>query len=878
MKKFSKLFTILGGMLLFIILGYVCEPILMPEKKEQLVIKDTKTEEKAPEQTDIVVKDDTPEPVIDDTKDSSGAFEIAEDDSSESVLDTWGNDGPSEAAIAEQNQDINNYEPDDTELIVVKKVEEDAEVPLDPKQQYVSPLLTGTRKVHIKSGTKKIARSLASEDNKPFRTEEFPPEAWVRPAEIRKTLTERCISRLGKLSTDEIWTLMQNDSARHDVSILQMIRLVGEDTIKSIAKKHAGRLTIATMCSDSRWLNGFLYSGPTENMDAALINLAYIFTKYAEYVEDPMAQKIATAGALEFARSGYSAADLLDRFSYFFNSYNEKKLNVLFENLQFWDMRLVLGAKQPEKWGSVKNLTWLRDNVCLPEQMYTGACSQVPYRLRNYAGDSIHGAEYLRCFLPYFDNVLAHAHREIGGVCGALSHYGTYAAIAAGIPAITMGEPGHCAYTVRVQGEWIRCNSIYPQRSLHLSFWKEPAWDYLDLMQTIYTDRHTTMASDQMLALADLLIEQRKQLAAFYCFENALVAQPGNFPAIIRYNAFLKDRGSDKLPKLLELHDLVIDGICATHHNAGSRLLSKYIYPVLLPQIPDKRERTKLFAAFFKQCKTMGSNPWDVAPLLNEQIKSFETPKEQIAFMKESLRDLIATKDYSATAMAWGLEFLSTIPDSEENAVLKEDFTEAIIKALSLARTSKNDKDSTWKALGSALFTAAENKERAVFSAIGKLAYRKCKRDFPKNKFKFKAFRGSLISETALIYSDFVLSSTDQCCLHWAALQKEGGAIKGKSSVTVEMEKSGIINGIVVITSQPLDASREMIFEISNDGQNWQQIGTASIEGNIISCDTSKYNAQARCVRMRRGDTMIASDMTTGIPVSAFYVYGKIPK
>jgi hypothetical protein len=47
-----------------------------------------------------------------------------------------------------------------------------------------------------------------------------------------------------------------------------------------------------------------------------------------------------------------------------------------------------------------------------------------------------------------------------GGVCGALSHVGAHAAAAHGIPAYTVGQPGHCAYAFRPErGKWLGGNA-----------------------------------------------------------------------------------------------------------------------------------------------------------------------------------------------------------------------------------------------------------------------------------------------------------------------------------------------------------------------------------------------------------------------------------
>ena len=83
----------------------------------------------------------------------------------------------------------------------------------------------------------------------------------------------------------------------------------------------------------------------------------------------------------------------------------------------------------------------------LTAKEYVGACWQAPYKLNNLFGDSIHGSAY---YAPFGHLIHAERVRNVGGVCGSLSRYGANAARANGIPALTMGEPGHSAYAVRV--------------------------------------------------------------------------------------------------------------------------------------------------------------------------------------------------------------------------------------------------------------------------------------------------------------------------------------------------------------------------------------------------------------------------------------------
>lgn len=94
------------------------------------------------------------------------------------------------------------------------------------------------------------------------------------------------------------------------------------------------------------------------------------------------------------------------------------------------------------------------EEVSLPAQGYTGACWYSPYLLNTPFGDSIHGPLYYAPFEGGWSSPAAMV-RKVGGVCGSLSNLGASAALANGVPAVTMGEPGHCAYAVLGgEGKW----------------------------------------------------------------------------------------------------------------------------------------------------------------------------------------------------------------------------------------------------------------------------------------------------------------------------------------------------------------------------------------------------------------------------------------
>lgn len=96
-----------------------------------------------------------------------------------------------------------------------------------------------------------------------------------------------------------------------------------------------------------------------------------------------------------------------------------------------------------------KSYEWSNEHVNLPWRRYTAACWAAPYTGHNFFGDTIQGPLF---YVPWRDlNTTAENTQIIGGVCGGLSYFGTMAAQAHGIPAYPVGQPGHCAYAVRVK-------------------------------------------------------------------------------------------------------------------------------------------------------------------------------------------------------------------------------------------------------------------------------------------------------------------------------------------------------------------------------------------------------------------------------------------
>ena len=751
-------------------------------------------------------------------------------------------------------------------------------VPIDPKQNVVPEARVNAEFSSALAEMRRTAEMLEKQEKENYKNDEFKAEDWANPEKIYYDLADRVLKKLGKLDDSSIIRFLQSPANRLDLARITLIRKAGSQAIRSVAIRPKGKALLADLGGDLNWLSNMLYSGPTKNIDKGL---CYLETLYgiagAEEMEVPATRRIATTAALEFAREGWSENDLVSRFKYYNESWKEGKLNAHFDKLQYWETRFVTGCKQPSdgagQWGSRRNLTWHRDNVRLPMEQYLGAEGQLDYRLRNVAGDSVFSSAYLAPIWKYVNFTTGWAYREIGGVCGALSHYATFSALAAGLPASTMGEPGHCAYAMRIGNEWRAGNSIYWKKGLHKTFWGEPEWGFLILTQKLYEDRFKTMAADQMVSMADFLTARRKMKAAFNSYEISAKFQPNNWPALKRYAAYLKFKAPEDREKWQTLHDAVMDGMGKTHYHAAATMLARYVYPNLAPLVKDRVKLNRMFSSLFTHFKDWGTNRWDIAPVLDAQIATCNSDADRKSYLRESLRVLMRRPDYSGAVLTWGLGYVGKLPEGDGK--IQEEFTNMLVQAMSRTSTSKKQLDETWATLGEAIHAAAKGKERGTFQAIGKLAYRKCKKNFPKKGPQVKGFAGRVVSTTGWIDTATTIGDMKDCCLHWGVLQRFGGTMpgkfEGKAGLTVGLEKKCDFNGVVCVSHEKkLKNDRPFYLEVSDDGQNWQRVRpNGNIEGNMIRFDLKSSGVSGKFVRMlREGDKYEPG-------IAGFYVYGK---
>jgi len=488
---------------------------------------------------------------------------------------------------------------------------------------------------------------------------------WNDPDKLQKTLASRVSKKFKSWSGTEINSFLKDDENRLMLANWELIRAMKEDEeafkkFRVSLKKTAARNFLVKFANDEDWIEGYLYSAPSNNAVDAVNLLRAFSEKDPEIFTVPAIKKIATCVVGEFSRRNWIEDEfetdkelakkngptrVYKRFKFYADSWREGRLNSLFDKLDYWDTRIVVGVTGRTNnrfFGSEESLRWGQDNVKLPEYGYGSPRDifQMPYRLWNKVGDSVHREEYYAPFNKWYKRVQLKEAQEVGCVCGGVSHFGATAACANGIPGVTMGEPGHCAFAVRVGGKWRDNNSISWERGMHWRLWDdENDWSFLHLTQSLFEDKKNTPNSFRTAVLARISASAKNpdDARTLAIFEHALEIQPLNFPIWREYLTFAKDKKKDDKNFWKEAHKKICDAFNPTLPEIGAVLLGKYVYPTLLPLTQNDDEKIALFSDFWEKTDGWGmAGRWDCESVWDYEIKTLGAGSEAFSAFRKN--------------------------------------------------------------------------------------------------------------------------------------------------------------------------------------------------------------------------------------------------
>ncbi len=610
--------------------------------------------------------------------------------------------------------------------------------------------------------------------------------------------------------------------------------------------------------SDPEWMEGFFNSGPVPNIGLALEKLATLVKHDRKIVNQPLYRKLATATALEYARHGdremnepqkkknftpsWTDERMLQTYDYYRSSHAKGLLNPVFDTLDYWDMRILTG-RGVNDWTSPESMAWLRDNVRLPAQQYTGACWQAPYRLHNEFGESIHsGASYYAPFDGLYKGGRSEMTREVGAVCGGLSTYGATAAIANGIPALTMGEPGHCAYTVRPDKDWVPSYSLSWKRGCHWNFYGSN-WSLLIATQNTFGDKPARDLSGKLMTLGDAALKAGKKDRAGELYMAALDAQPVNFANWQQYLDWVVQEGSLDKQQWKDIAGKVMEAYGKDYPEIAWMLLSGKVYPALMPLLTTPAEKAGEIARFHQGLGGMKPATWDFPGALDKQINLLGGDEAAGgAMMKILMETNLKSQDYVAPSLVWCSELMMTHPE------LKDQFYKSVASA------GGEIGDKVLEQLASSIIMQAEKTgDIQSFQSAGSLLKDRFQPKLP----KFEPFSGELLSSGGMLMPNSVHERYGPPWQHWGVLEACGGSFhtnnkEDSTEVKVLMPRMGELSGIVVVSRKShMGRGDGTIIEVSEDGSDWKEVGSIEKMQQVQRIDLGGKNIRARYVRLR---------------------------
>jgi hypothetical protein len=297
------------------------------------------------------------------------------------------------------------------------------------------------------------------------------------------------------LAAGRIEALADYFAAREMPAQWELIHACGESTLARIAAREEGVAFLHSLLTDSEWLESFLASGPAD-WPRALDHLA-VLARHVGPWEDPQAQRLATALALQWGQG--LPYRLVDRFRHLRRALQDGLMHVSFETLDVRGLRWAVPT-----WGTATDFQFLLDDRQTRAGDYLGAHGAIRYLGHNVYGVSVQDQwNYVAPWAHVYGNGMGNrpfpAHRQVGGVCGTLSGYGSAVAQVHGLPSTTIGQPGHCAYIIRMGDAWPVGNSVTWPSQAGAPGWEGTGYPTLHrLYERVFQDRECFMAATRL--------------------------------------------------------------------------------------------------------------------------------------------------------------------------------------------------------------------------------------------------------------------------------------------------------------------------------------------------------------------------------------------
>lgn len=744
-----------------------------------------------------------------------------------------------------------------------KEVHPDAE--LGPKNKFVEVDLncTGNHPGSLFVDIEATEGQTESAGNFSVEPQLLPPatadkQPALDVAALQQKLTDTLLQEVAK-GAGGIGHILATPALRANLAQHEVIRACTADKVADIAKRDGGTAFLQAFFADTSWMESFLASDPAD-LPQALENLR-LLSQYNDDLNESLPQRIATALALQWGLG--SRYRLVDRDRDVRRAWHEGLLHSSFEKLTVREMRWAIPT-----YGTAKDYQFLLDERQTRLHDYLGACWAIAYVDPNVYGDSVQHWTFIAPWTHHYGTGTGNrpfaAHRLVGGVCGTLSGYGAAVTQAHGVPSTTIGQPGHCAYVVRLGESWPVGNSVAGPEATGFS---APGWEgtsyatAAQLYESVESDRKAFLQAQRTVWLGRLKAANWQAI-----YELAIAAQPTNFVVWLDYIKALEAAKDTPAKTWLTLARRAARNFAFS--NEAGWALTRRCLDKALPSMTPAERMAVLVDCNQELCQKNWKNPmsWRIGNVLNWQADRIGDPALAIEFFSKLLT-IHHSQDASqnwifANVLGWGsarfasqpgypqaiARFFKSLGDTADQGLLTRTITTGIRKA-----SEADDLASyrQWTQMAAEMLPPLHPRDIHLNDAQAAA--------FP----KYEPFPGELLS------SDGMLRTSSACQydrpLSYARLLS--GGIGGwfdtnnESNPWAQVRLAGEckLSGIVLVnryeyapTQEEFQWAAPLKVSVSSDGKSWQEVQTFPKAEPLFRVDLSDRDIQARYVRIER--------------------------
>lgn len=599
----------------------------------------------------------------------------------------------------------------------------------------------------------------------------------------------------------------------------------------------------AALLASPEWQYELLDSGPLAKPVDSVKLLHALWAADPDLASNAVHRGMATACAIEGPNKPYGIEGMIGRYAFFRDAWEAGQLNDLYRELSVFERRYLAAGVQHSHLNSLESMRYQLEEVSLPADRYPGACWYARWILLNPFGDSIHGPHYYEPFRESWGSA-AEMIRHVGGVCGSLSNFGAAAAIANGVPAATMGEPGHCAYTVMVKpDQWVPSYSLSWSRGLHHAFHGH-SWLWHVYNTRGLSDPEKTRAAGGLRRLADRLMSEGKSHEAATTMHQARSTHPLDYENWLASARLLAEMQADPAA-WKELHDDVLANLLPEFGEVAWVFLRDHVYPVIMPKGAESAaQRQEIILAFHNALNGWGAARWDLAGAIRQQMKLVAPDvARQDAF---ALAVFAAHADQATLVPAvLEAEFAACGKDADR----KQAFIHAMTSKLGQA-ASEESAETTEMLARRLLPEAAASGDKETFQFLGRLA----SRSYDPCPVTAEPFPGQLLSSGGTLAIAAAGNRWDAPSHHWGVIEEHGGDFHTDATpahATIRLGNFGRLSGVVIVQrGGHVGRLSGAVLQTSLDGEEWKTVYTFQNPTQIQRIDLSSKNIEAGFVRV----------------------------